>query len=110
MAKPTSRRESFLVTFGEGEQRWSFPDPAHPIVDMAQWRTRYGQPLERASSDALVLADTVSALHYLIHVCPTTKLACEKLAAMRAAVRELGPVEKENVARIERRRSGRRKA
>ena len=92
MSKQAVRRASFVVVFGDGTQRWSMPDPGHPIVARAQRRVRYGKPLEEASSDALVLADTASVLAYLIHVCPTTKLACEKLAAMRAAVRKLGPV------------------
>ena len=82
------RRASFVIVFGEGDRRWSMPDPGHPIVDRAQRETRYGSPTK---SDGLVLADTVSALHYLIHTCPSTKLACEKLAAMRAAARKLGP-------------------
>lgn len=84
------RRASYHVVFGKDAERWQMPDPAHPIVDMAQWRTRYGTP---SASDGLVLADTVSVLHYLIHVCPTTTLACAKLAEMRAAVRKLGPIE-----------------
>ena len=89
MANQEVRRASFVIVFGEGDERWSMPDPSHPVVDEAHHRTRYGTPTE---SDGLVLADTVSALDYLIHTCPTTKLACEKLAAMRAAVRKLGPV------------------
>jgi hypothetical protein len=80
------RRASFVVVFGEGAQRWSMPDPAHHMVDEAQWRVRYA---DAKPGDALILADTASALAYLIYTCPTTKLACRKLAEMRAAVREL---------------------
>lgn len=98
MPAQDARRASFVVIFGDGDQRWSFPDPGHPVVSDAGWRTRYGRPLEEVNRDALVLADTVSALHYLVHVCPTTKLACEKLAAMRAAVRKLGPVDDDESA------------
>ena len=102
MAKQEVRRASFVVVFGEGTERWSFPDPCHPIVDRAQHLTRYGKPFEAGRTEeekaALVLADTVSAIAYLIHTCPTTKLACEKLAAMRAAVRKLGPVAEEEAA------------
>ena len=102
MAKQEVRRASFVVVFGEGAERWSFPDPGHPIVDRAQHLTRYGKPFEAGRTEeekaALVLADTVSAIAYLIHTCPTTKLACEKLAAMRAAVRKLGPVAEEEAA------------
>ena len=89
MARQEVRRASFVVVFGNGDQRWSMPDPSHQVVDEAHHRARYGIP---SKSDILVLADNVSALYYLIHTCPTTKLACEKLAVMRAAVRKLGPV------------------
>ncbi len=96
MANQEVRRASFVIVFGEGDERWSMPDPGHPIVGNANWRARYhkhiDEPRTQLDTDALVLADTVSALAYLIHTCPTTKLACEKLAAMRAAVRKLGPV------------------
>jgi hypothetical protein len=40
----------------------------------------------------MTLASVASDMAYLVHDCPTTKLACEKLAALRAAVRELGEV------------------
>jgi hypothetical protein len=91
MAKQVTRRASFVIVFGEGDERWSFPDPGHDIVQQAQHRVRYGQPLEQCNTDALVLGDTVSALAYLLYDCPTTKLAQEKLAAMRRAIRELPP-------------------
>ena len=94
MADQPARRASFQIVFGEGTERWSFPDPWHPLVEQAQHRVRYGAPHGRdvapTNGDALVLADTVSALYYLIHTCPSTKLACEKLAKVRAAVRKLG--------------------
>jgi hypothetical protein len=86
------RRASFQVVFGDGVHRWSMPDPSHPVVKSAQRCVRYGDTPNKHNSDALVLADVASAIDYLVHTCPTTKLACEKLAAMRAAVRELGPV------------------
>ncbi len=88
LAAMRSRRASFRIIVGDGTEQWSFPDPGHPIVDRAQHATRYGTP---SKSDGLVLADTVSALHYLLYDCPSSKLACEKLAVMRSAVRELGP-------------------
>lgn len=90
--RQSARRASFVIVFGEGAERWSFPDPGHPIVDRALYGLRYGKTLEETDSRALVLADTVSALRYLLHTCPTTKLACEKLAAVRRAIRDL-PVE-----------------
>jgi hypothetical protein len=95
----TARRGSFRIVFNEGDdmKRYSMADPGHPVVSGANWRVRYSQPFEapktQADIDALVLADTVSDLAYLVYDCPSTKLACEKLAALRAAVRKLGPVE-----------------
>ena len=76
-----------MLIFGEGEDRWSFPDPGHPIVDRANRSARGydGHPLDTA----IVLADVVSALAYLTHDCPSTKIACQKLAAIRRAVREM---------------------
>ena len=65
------------------------------FVVAAQHHVRYSKPLGEADTHALVLASIVSDMAYLVHACPTTKLACEKLAAMRAAVRKLGPVTEE---------------
>jgi hypothetical protein len=87
-----ARRGSYRVVFGEGERRWSLGDPGHPLVSQADWQARH-EPLNTSSSQVLILASIVSDMHYLVHVCPSTKLACEKLAAIRAAVRKLGPVE-----------------
>jgi hypothetical protein len=89
-SQQSARRGSFRVIFGEGDERWSLGDPGHPIVDNAQHRVRYG--VASGNDGALVLADIVSDMHYLVHVCPDTKQACAKLAALRAAVRRLGPV------------------
>jgi hypothetical protein len=87
-----ARRGSFKIVFGDGDTRWALGDPCHPIVVAAQHHVRYSKPLGEADTHALVLASIVSDMAYLVHACPTTKLACEKLAAMRAAVRRLGPV------------------
>ena len=86
------RRGSFRVFMGTGAGQWSLSDPAHPIVSRAQRHVRYSKPLGEADTHAMVLASVASDMAYLIHTCPTTKLACEKLAAIRAAVRKLGPV------------------
>lgn len=89
MAKQSVRRASYKVVFGEGAEQWSMGDPGHPMVSNAGYRARYGTP--SGNEGALLLASIVSDMHYLVHVCPSTKLACEKLAALRAAVRELEP-------------------
>ena len=87
------RRGSFRVFMGTGEEQWSLADPGHPVVSAAQRHVRYSSPLAQLDSHALVLASVASDMAYLVHDCPSTKLACEKLAKMRAAVRKLGPVE-----------------
>ncbi len=81
-----ARRASFVIIFGEGDQRWSMPDPRQKRVSDANRAARYG---ELSHSDGLILASVASAFAYLIHDCPTTKLAIEKLRMMRAAVRAL---------------------
>jgi len=83
------RRASFAIVFGEGDERWSISDPGHPVVQEAQHRVRYEVGEHNHS---MTLASVASDMAYLVHDCPTTKLACEKLAALRAAVRELGEV------------------
>ena len=79
------RRGAHRVFIGEGTERWSLADPGHPLVVAAHRRAP-------ESATGLMLASVAADMHYLVHTCPTTKLACEKLAAMRAAVRKLGPV------------------
>ena len=78
---------------GTGPEQWSLSDPGHPAVSAAQRHVRYSAPLEPLDPHAIVLAEVASDMAYLIYDCPSTKLACEKLAVMRAAVRKLGPVE-----------------
>ena len=90
MAK-TVRRGSYRVFIGEGDERWSLADPCHPIVRMAAQSARQSELL----SPVLALTSVVSDMAYLVYDCPTTLLACQKLAAMRVAVRKLGPVEEE---------------
>jgi hypothetical protein len=83
------RRASYQIIFGDGANRWSLGDPGHPLVARAQWHARYSKPLSELDSKALLLAELVSDLHYLVYTCPTTKLACQKLALLRTAVRGL---------------------
>jgi len=90
MSRQAARRTSYRVTFGEDTERWSLGDPGHPMVENAAYRARYGTP--SGNDGAMLLACIVSDMVYLVHTCPSTRLACEKLAALRAAVRELGPV------------------
>jgi hypothetical protein len=87
----TKRRGAWKIVFGEGTNRWSMGDPGHPRIRQAR-RAAAHRSLDTTSEDVSVLASIVDDLHYLVHVCPTTKLACEKLAALRAGVREL-PIE-----------------
>jgi hypothetical protein len=91
------RRGSYRVFIGEGTERWSLGDPGHPLVSKANYDSRYN-PTAMTDGQKLTLASITSDFAYLVHTCPTTKLACEKLAAMRAAVRELGDVEDEDMS------------
>lgn len=76
------------IVFGEGDERWQFPDPGSERISDANWGARHAGD-EGKVRNALILAEVASALHYLVHTCPTTKRACEMLAAVRRAVREL---------------------
>jgi hypothetical protein len=90
------RRGSYRVFIGEGTERWSLGDPGHPLVSEANHDSRYS-PDTMTHGQVMTLASIASDFEYLVHVCPTTKLACEKLAAMRAAVREPGDVDEEKM-------------
>lgn len=89
------RRGSYRVFIGDGAERWSLADPGHPIAECAEYTIRYGKPFGEADPAAMTLTSFVSDMRYLLYVCPSTKLACAKLAEMRAAVRKLGPVDDE---------------
>lgn len=86
MAAQSVRRGAWKVIFGEGDERWSMGDPGHPRV-----REAAHSSLRPLPPDVGVLASIVSDMRYLVNDCPTTKEACAKLAALRAAVRKLGP-------------------
>lgn len=90
MSKQAVRRGAWKVIFGDGDERWSMGDPSHPRVSEARHRAAHS-PLQTSSGDVGVLASIVSDMRYLVNDCPTTKEACAKLAALRAAVRKLGP-------------------
>jgi len=89
-----ARRGSYRIVFGEERDRWSLADPGHPLVSRANHDARHN-PLGTSSEQVGVLASITSDMHYLVHTCPSTKLACEKLASLRAAVRALGPIDEE---------------
>ena len=91
MTRRSVRRGSYRVYFGDGSELWSLSDPGHHLVERADYQVRHG--LLEADCDALPLAGVRADMAYLIYDCPTTKLACEKLAAMRAAVRALPGVD-----------------
>ena len=87
-----ARRASFRIVFDEKADRWSLGDPGHPLVSRAHHDARH-KPLGMSSEQMGVLASIASDMHYLVYECPSTKLACEMLASMRAAVRTLAHVE-----------------
>lgn len=88
-----ARRVHSRIVFGEGAERWCVNDPGSTSIYEAGHRARHDYDCFKRSH-ALLLAETVSDFVYLVHTCPTTKLACEKLAKLRAAVRAL-PEEEE---------------
>jgi hypothetical protein len=81
------RRVNWIIVFGEGTNRWQMTDPGSKRAVRADRAYRYGSGATR--DDVAVLASVRSCFAYLVHDCPTTKLACEKLAKLRAAVRAL---------------------
>ena len=76
------------IIFGEGGERWMCYDPGSRVVQEANWQARHGGDAGKVAS-ALTLASVVSAFAYFVNDCPTTTLACKKLAELRAAVRAL---------------------
>jgi hypothetical protein len=80
------RRANWHIIFGEDDTRWQIGDPGCSRIMKARRASLYG-PTTR--EDTALLASVVSDFAYLVRYCPTTKLACEKLAQMRAAVRAL---------------------
>lgn len=92
------RRGAWKVIFGDGMQRWSLGDPGHPRVREA-FRVAMQNPLGTCTGDVGILSSIVADMQYLVHGCHTTKEACAKLAAIRAAVRKLGPAEEDGGAK-----------
>ena len=81
------RRAGWHVIFGDDHGRWQVGDPGSKRAVAAHRACRFGAVAFR--DDVAVLASLRSDFAYLVHDCPTTKLACQKLAALRAAVRKL---------------------
>ena len=92
------RRVAWRVIFGEGAERWSMSDPSHPSVEAAYDTARDAIALGKVDSKISILSSIASDLNYLINICPTTKLACAKLADIRAAVRKLELEEADDAA------------
>lgn len=75
------RREHTRIWFGEGAERWSVEDPDFPRVE---------DEFRKATDAKLYyVRGLASALLYLVGQCPTTKLAQEKIALIRRALREV---------------------
>jgi hypothetical protein len=73
------RSEHTRIWFGEGSERWSVEDPDFP---------RVADEFHQATDAKLYyVRGMASTLRYLTAVCPTTKLAQEKLALIRRALR-----------------------
>jgi hypothetical protein len=69
------------IWFGERGDRWSVNDYDRPELSGRRRRmTQEGDFLPR---------DVISDFLYLLYDCPTTKLAQQKLAAIRAALRNV---------------------
>jgi hypothetical protein len=77
--KPVARREHGRIYFWTKAQQWSVTDPGNNDLFRArQQLSARGDYLPR---------DVIGDYLYLVYTCPTTKLAQQKLAAIRAAVR-----------------------
>jgi len=79
------RRIHGHLIFGDGPERWSAPDPTAQVFEDGRHRARYPLPGEKPNYQVAELADIYA---YLVAGCPTTKLAIEKLRAIRKAIRE----------------------
>jgi hypothetical protein len=90
MSERLTHRFRHTLVFGEGNQRWSFPNPMSEALSKANRAARgYDGSVDTVSrQDALVLATFVSACLYLLVDCPTTERAIEQLRAIRNAVNE----------------------
>lgn len=80
MALKIERRHT-RIWFGEGDEQWSVEDPDYPRVE-----DEFHETTERKLYYVRGLANT---LLYLVTACPTTKLAQEKIALIRRALREV---------------------
>jgi hypothetical protein len=72
---------------GSLDSRWSCCNLRNERnIHAARWLHRYEA---RDGNEDLVASSMVDELYYLVIECPTTKLACEKLALIRRFHREL---------------------
>lgn len=78
----------YCIVFGEGEDRYQMTDPGQKRTADARHAQRYGSA-EELTRSRYVVASIADEYAYLVWTCPTTKDACEKLARLRRAVREL---------------------
>jgi hypothetical protein len=81
MTTPAITRKAGRICFGDGPERWSVVDLEAPKVVEAHYQLRYGP------SPDFNLAEALDAYRYLAIDCPTTKMAQQKLAAIRRAHR-----------------------
>lgn len=84
----SARREHTRIIFDEGDRRWSVEDPDFPRVE-EEFRVA-------TEAKLYYVRGLASTLLYLICDCPTTKLAQEKIADIRRALRTVpNPYRKE---------------
>lgn len=77
--------------FGNGKEdgKWSVNAPYGDRLCNALHTARYC-PNALTPQKAMLLAEIISDYLYLVHDCPTTKLAQEKLACIRAVTQNRG--------------------
>lgn len=88
----TARRVHFNLVFGDGDERWSAPDPTHEKMRDARHAARYPLSPYQPNYNCASQAETYE---YLVNTCPTTELAVAKLRMIRRAIRELPRNERE---------------
>jgi hypothetical protein len=86
----------WVIVFGEGDERYQMTDPGQKRTGDARHAVRYKSPESLTMSERYLVAGLADEYCYLVWDCPTTKDACEKLAKLRRAVRELPDPEEED--------------
>lgn len=74
--------------FIQSEEGWSFPNPMSDEVCDAEHRARHS-PESLSLSDMVILASVADCYRYLLHSCPTTGIALNKLAKMRRLIKSV---------------------